>query len=154
VRVGLHNSVLGADFKDTTPVLIFAAGNVKLQACNMVKKEEVYKATNNGLDIITFLYPDARRLVESGKLNEAFKLRPNERTPSAHMKLKDDHWIVTDFGDDQQPRNPIDLVMKEKGFEFKEAIAWIVSELNLTVDTIQPDVNRPMYEKRVQRSPG
>lgn len=119
----------------------------------MVKKEEVYKATNNGLDIITFLYPDARRLVESGKLNEAFKLRPNERTPSAHMKLKDDHWIVTDFGDDQQPRNPIDLVMKEKGFEFKEAIAWIVSELNLTVDTIQPDVNRPMYEKRVQAEP-
>ncbi len=122
----------------------------------MVRKEDILDATNNGLDIIRHLYPDVERLISSGKMSDAFKIRPSERTPSAHLKLIGGDrktWFVTDFGDDQHPRNPIDLVMKEQGLGFKEALVWICSELCLTIDTISEDINRPRYEKGLDATP-
>ena len=79
----------------------------------MVTKEQIYDATNHGLDIIEYLYPDVRRITtgEDKNLSKPFKMRASEKTPSAHLKLhkgdKTDYYIVTDFGDDQHPRNPI-----------------------------------------------
>ena len=121
----------------------------------MVTKEQIYEATDNGLEIICNLYPDARRIAygEDKNLSKPFKVRPNEKTPSAHLKLKDKCYIVTDFGDDQHPRNPIDLVMKEKNLGFKEALVWIVSELNLTIDSINPDINKPRFDKLLPADP-
>ena len=121
----------------------------------MVTKEQIYEATDNGLEIICLLYPDARRIAygEDRNLSKPFKVRPSEKTPSAHLKLKDKCYIVTDFGDDQHPRNPIDLVMKEKNLGFKEALVWIVSELNLTIDSINPDINKPRFDKLLPADP-
>ena len=55
----------------------------------MIKKEDISLATRKGLDIIGHLYPDALRIIQSGKMGDAFKVRPQERTPSAHMKEKE-----------------------------------------------------------------
>ena len=125
----------------------------------MVTKEQIYSATGHGLEIIEYLYPDAKNITqgENKNLSKPFKVRPNEKTPSAHLKLikgdKEDFYVVTDFGDDQHPRNPIDLVMHEKGLGFKEAMVWIVSELNLQIDNIDPNINRPRYEKLLPADP-
>ena len=125
----------------------------------MVTKEQIYDATNHGLDIIEYLYPDVRRITQGDEknLSKPFKMRAGEKTPSAHLKLykgaKTDYYIVTDFGDDQHPRNPIDLVMHEKALGFKEALVWIVSELNLQIDNINADINKPRFDKKQPADP-
>ncbi|MCR4602465.1 MAG: hypothetical protein K5683_02880 [Prevotella sp.] len=117
----------------------------------MVTKEQIFKATNKGLDIICHLYPDALRQYQGGgeaSMKKPFKMR-NEKTPSAHIKETPDCWIVTDFGsaeDGGHARNPIDLVMREKSLGFREALVWIVSELNLTIDSIDANINKPRFE--------
>jgi hypothetical protein len=127
----------------------------------MVTKEQVYQATNKGLDIIEELYPDLKRIRygESANLKHAFKVRPGEKTASAHVKLMgsgpDEHYVVTDFGNDTDghAHNPIDLVMKEKNLGFKEALVWIVSQLNLTIDHIDANINKPRFDKKVAADP-
>lgn len=121
----------------------------------MVTKEQIFEATDKGLEIICLLYPDARNICygENRNLSKAFKCRPNEKTPSAHLKETDTCYIVTDFGDDQHPRNPIDCVMKERDLGFKESLVWIVSELNLQIDSISPDINKPHFEKLLPADP-
>ena len=46
----------------------------------MIKAEDIYKVTNNGLDIILHYYPQARDCVGT---NRHFKRRPSEDDASA-----------------------------------------------------------------------
>ena len=111
----------------------------------MIDKQKIYEATNGGLDVFAYLWDDARRIINNGDTTKAFKIRPDERTGSAHLKLKGDHWVATDFGDDGQARNCFDWVIKEHHLGgFKEAVAWIVTNLNLAVDDITPERNKPL----------
>lgn len=129
----------------------------------MVTKEQIYEATNGGLDIICNLFKGCRDMVATATANgedykKAFKVRSNDKTASAHVKLINtnggtDYYVLTDFGDDGVPRNPIDLVMREKHLGFKEALVWCVSELNLQIDNISPDINKPRYDKMLPASP-
>lgn len=101
----------------------------------MIKKEDILAKTNKGLDIIRHLYPNAGRVIDSGNMNQAFKM-DNERTPSAHLKEYDSCWVVTDFGDDQRGRHPISLWMKEKGLGYAESLLDINAELGLGLGNI------------------
>ena len=118
----------------------------------MIRKEDISSRTNKGLDIIRHLYPDAGRVIDSGNLNQAFKVR-NERTPSAHLKEFDLWWVVTDFGDDQRGHNPISLWMREKNLGFNEACIDINTELCLGLGDIRQDVNQPRFEKLLDADP-
>ena len=76
--------------------------------------EQVYNASNRGLDIITELLPTVDDAVINHK--KAFRLRPEERTPSAHLyppKDSGDCWHVKDFGMGEGGGyfSPIDLYM-------------------------------------------
>ena len=62
----------------------------------MIRKEDISSRTNKGLDIIRHLYPDAGRVIDSGNLKQAFKVR-NERTPSAHLKEYELWWVEAFF---------------------------------------------------------
>lgn len=120
----------------------------------MINKETIYKATNGGLDVFRLLWDDAKRLIDNGDYNKNFKIRPDERTGSAHLKHigqgAEQHWVATDFGDDGIPRNCFDWVIKERNLQgFKEAVAWIVTELNLDVDDIKPERNKPLKIEKV-----
>lgn len=119
----------------------------------MIKKEDISALTNKGLDIIRRLYPDAGRVIDSGNLKQAFRMRSSERTPSAHLKEYALWWVVTDFGDDQRGHNPIDLWMKERNLGFSEACVDINTELGLLIGDIREDVNKPRYEKLVDAGP-
>lgn len=118
----------------------------------MIRKEDISSRTGKGLDIIRHLYPDAGRVIDSGNLKQAFKMR-NERTPSAHLKEYELWWVVTDFGDDQRGHNPISLWMKERNMGFNEACIDINTELMLGLGDIKADVNQPRFEKGLDASP-
>ena len=47
----------------------------------MIRIENLYRATNEGLDIILHYYPQAREVV--GTKNK-FRVRPSDKTPSPH----------------------------------------------------------------------
>ncbi len=110
----------------------------------MITPEEIYNATNNGLDIILYYYPQARDSVNSRK---PFHLR-NERTPSAYIKQYGNVWKVTDFGDDQHARSPIDICMKEENRTFNEAILILAERYRVEGTRLSATVNRPDIRQR------
>ena len=110
----------------------------------MVTPEQLYAATDDGLRIIALHYPDAP---EAARSNKSFKARPDERTPSARVKLmktKDgvQVWKMTDFGDEGRAESPISIHMKQTGLTFREAILDLSAIFNIT-DEINRSVNRP-----------
>ena len=81
--------------------------------------QRVYDATNGGLDIITDLLPAVDDAVIN--LKKAFRLRSDERTPSAHLyppKDSSDCWHVKDFGMGEGGGyfSPIDLFLWDRGW--------------------------------------
>ncbi len=87
-----------------------------------IPQEEIFQATNNGLDIILSYYPDAEKCVSNS--TKKFKMR-DEKTASASIKLKDNVWLINDFGDGAKPMNAINLVMYEENLGYKEALNYI-----------------------------
>ena len=106
----------------------------------MITVEQLYSATNRGLDIIRSFYPDAR---EDGK---KFRIR-QEDDASACMKLYNDVWKVTDFGDDGHALSPIDVVVKEMDLTFPKAIAWVASRFGVEDSSIR-EANKAIIEVR------
>lgn len=115
----------------------------------MIKPRQIYDATDNGLLVIALHYPEA---FEAAKENKPFKVRPDERTASAWMKLtkgKDDLpvWKVTDFGSDGRMKSPIEVHMEECRIGFAEAIADLAVRFNVT-DELNRTINRPDIRKQ------
>ena len=117
----------------------------------MIKAEQIYQATDDGLDIIIGLYPDAKECVQkycsTGTPKKHFAIR-NEKTPSCALKKFKDCWKVTDFGGEGVAESPIDLYMKEKNIERSpDAILRLASEYNIS-DELKKDVNKPTFAER------
>ena len=113
-----------------------------------ITQEQIYAATNNGLDVILKYYPDAQKAVT--KTGAKFKIRGNEKTASASLfKAADGAWLVTDFGGDQKPRNAIAVVMHEENCDFKEAILLISRDFNIDdTSTYVPASFQPAKQTR------
>lgn len=110
-----------------------------------IKQEDILRATNGGLDIILSYYPQANAALSNER--KEFKIRTNERTPSARLKqLKEGTWVVTDFGDDQVPRNGILICQKEEEISFREAIVLLAGRYK--IGGISSEQNKPDFEKR------
>ena len=119
----------------------------------MIDIKKMYEATNYGLEIIKWLYPQA----EVGK---KFRVRENDddKTPSSSLQKRKvkvkgveiEVWGLTDFGGDSSWRNPIDLYMWEKGQsqeQFYEATQEIAQNFNIC-ETVDIKKNIPKIEKR------
>jgi hypothetical protein len=111
----------------------------------MVTTEDLYRKTNNGLDIIYYFYPQARACVEG--TSKHFKLRA-ERTPSATIKQIGGVWKVTDFGDEGRALSPIDICMHEKNLSFRESLFFLAREFNVDDNAISKDINKAKIQKR------
>jgi hypothetical protein len=110
-----------------------------------IEQQEILNKTNGGLDIILTCYPQASEALKSNR--KEFKIRENERTPSAKLKqLQDGNWVVTDFGDDSTPRNGIQIYMKEHEISYREAVVKLAGMYG--VGGINPEINKPGFEKR------
>ena len=114
--------------------------------------QRVYDATHDGLDIITDLLPAVDDAVINNK--KAFRLRPDERTPSAHLYPPDQkrpYWHVKDYGMGEGGGlfSPIDLYLWDRGYgqdKFRMALEELsqrygVEEL-LTCSTNKPDIEQ------------
>ena len=115
--------------------------------------QRVYDATNAGLAIISDLLPGIDDEVINHK--KAFRLRMEERTPSAHLyppKDSGDCWHVKDFGMSEEGGyfSPIDLYMWTRGYtqsQFSLALHELMEEYGVT-EELNPSVNRPEIQKR------
>ena len=115
----------------------------------MIRIENLYRATNEGLDIILHYYPQAREVV--GTKNK-FRVRPQDKTPSAclylcHTQSGEGVWKVTDFGEEGHAQSPLDICMKEEGIDRPyeavlklAALFGVNNELNRSVN--KPDIKR------------
>ncbi len=108
------------------------------------KLEELYRKTNRGLDIIFLYYPQARENYQKKKL---FKIRPDEKTPSASIKEIKNVWRVTDFGDDSTAMSPIDICMREENISFSEALAKLCDIFSVN-NKLNSNINKPHIEQR------
>jgi len=90
--------------------------------------DKVLDATNRGLEIIFYYYPQAQGCENSNKL---FKVRGNEKTASASLKLIKNVWRVTDFGDEGYAIGPFDICMKEESLDFREALYRLADRYNV-----------------------
>ena len=115
--------------------------------------QRILDASNRGLDIITDCCPAAAKVVNNTK--KAFRLRSDERTPSAYLyppKDSGDCWHVKDYGmaDGEGYFSPIDLYMREHGYvksQFSLAIHELAERYGVE-ETLQKSVNKPDIEQR------
>lgn len=110
----------------------------------MIKAQDIYNASRDGLDIILYYYPQAADCVDNKK---KFKRRLNEDDASACLKKYGDCYKVTDFGDQGTAMSPIDICMYEENINFQEAVALLASRYNVT-DELKRSVNKPDIRKR------
>ncbi len=108
-------------------------------------KQKILDATNGGLDIILYYYPQAREVLE-GRVKH-FKMRNSERTASTTIKRFGQLWYVTDFGDDQTARNAIDLTMREENINFSQALYLLADRFNIDCG-YKPEINKPDISTR------
>lgn len=108
-------------------------------------KQKILDATNGGLDIILYYYPQAREVLE-GRAKH-FKMRNSERTASTTIKRFGQLWYVTDFGDDQTARNAIDLTMREENINFSQALYLLADRFNIDCG-YKPEINKPDISTR------
>lgn len=109
----------------------------------MITLNQLYEATNRGLDIIKAFYPQAR---EDGR---KFKCR-EEDDASACLKLYQNVWKLTDFGDDGHALSPIDVAMKETRLSLPKAIAQLARRFGVEDTSIRAE-NKPHIERRPAR---
>ena len=106
--------------------------------------EKIYAATNDGLDIILYYYPQA---YGCDRPNRYFKIRSDEKHASACMKKIKGVWRVTDFGDTSRAMAPVNVCMKEEGKEFREALLTLAQRYGVN-ETINANINKPVIEQR------
>ncbi|MDE6027901.1 MAG: hypothetical protein K2G23_07515, partial [Muribaculaceae bacterium] len=115
----------------------------------MITADQLYQATNNGLDIIALHFPEAPRCAET---KAHFRYRPSERTPSASIRLYSSPsgqqvWKVTDFGGEGTALSPIDIHMEANNFNFVEALLDLAVIFNISDSSVRPE-NRPDIRKQ------
>lgn len=100
-------------------------------------EKQIYERTNGGLDIIRRYFPDVNE-------RDKFKLRPDERTPSAKLWKKDGVYLIKDFGSNDPAITPIRLIMQQTGCTYWEAVNREADALGLTANkvTMAPKVTK------------
>ena len=113
----------------------------------------VYDASSGGLDIIRDLLPQADDAVINNK--KAFRLRPDEKTPSAFVYPPDQkrpYWHVKDYGMGEGGGlfSPVDLYLWERGYgqdKFRMALEELAERYGVQ-EELKQSVNKPDTEVR------
>ena len=110
-----------------------------------VKDTDILDATDGGLQIILYYYPNANKVFH--KAAKQFKIRESEKTASATLyQHPSGVWLVTDFGGDQVSRNGIQVCALEEGITFGKACELLGARYNIEGAKMQ--VHLPIIEKR------
>lgn len=105
-----------------------------------IDQKEIYEKTDGGRLVIEAYYPNSTESFVNP--HRKFKARGNEKTPSCSLKYMPEEgvWLVTDFGNDQQPRNCIQVAMLEENCDFKTAINIIANRFNIIPEDKKSEV--------------
>lgn len=95
----------------------------------MIRKEDIYAQTNNGLSIIQYYYSNVKE--EYAQNRHKFKLR-NEDDASAVLRFRDNCYYLTDFGADGREKSPIDIAMDFEGKNFYETCCLLAERYNIS----------------------
>ena len=113
----------------------------------------ILSESNSGLDIIIGVCPAAAEVTHN--LKKKFRLRSDERTPSAQLyppRDSSDSWHVKDYGlgEDGGYFSAIDLYMWSKGYtqdKFSMALQELAEQYGVQ-EELKPGLNKPVIEKR------
>lgn len=98
----------------------------------MELREAILQKTDGGKDVLLFLYPGTEEYFGSRK---CFRVRPEDDTPSASYKWREDRWLFNDFGDGQANRGKaMDCFaawMERNDCTFSEAMKQIAAQWNV-----------------------
>lgn len=96
-----------------------------------IEVSEIFSVTNGGLDVFRFYISNIDDFVGN---NKKFKLREEEKSPSATIKkLSDGNYVLTDFGDSGKPRNAITFVQDQEKLTYGEAIKIIAERHGISL---------------------
>ncbi|RZM28486.1 MAG: hypothetical protein EOO88_08725, partial [Pedobacter sp.] len=110
-----------------------------------ITPQHVYDATGGGLDIILAYYPQADGCQNSK--SKKFSIR-DERTPSCTLTEYNGVWWVRDYGSTDRSMSPIDVVMKEEGIDFADAMKLLIDRHQLVDENAKGPRNGYEFEKR------
>lgn len=112
-------------------------------------KQKILAATNNGLDVLLYYFPQAREVVEGRA--KMFKMREQERTASASIKLLNGSWVVTDFGDSGTAKSCFDVVMEREGVNFSQALWLLADRYHVESVQLSKTLNRAERSERMAK---
>lgn len=85
----------------------------------------IYKATDNGMKIITGYLPEAGGCDRAGAFFRAYN---GQRYPSCHLIQIDGVWQIRDYSMGAHSTSPVGLEMKMKGLGFRDALKSLYRE--------------------------
>lgn len=109
-----------------------------------VKAQDIFEATQGGLDVITKFIPDSLECVGKKKL---FRFDSYDTKPSCSLYEHGGLWWVKNHGESDRAMHAIDVVMKLNNSDFGTACKLIATEFNLTVDGKESPKVRAEYRK-------
>ncbi|WP_316743387.1 hypothetical protein [Pedobacter antarcticus] len=111
-----------------------------------IDANDILKATNGGLDIITDLYPDAIESIDQP--NRKFKTR-EEKTASAKLnRTTEGIYLVIDFGNDQTNRNGIHCYAYENKIDYVTALTELAAKIGISGSNTEISKIRAAYSDR------
>lgn len=110
----------------------------------MIEAIDLYNATNGGLQIILYYFPQAAGCVDN---NKKFKCRDSEKDASACLKKYGNVYKVTDFGGEGKAMSPIDICMQQENLKYSEAIKILATRYNVAGSNGKT-ANGPEIKKR------
>lgn len=90
----------------------------------MIKVEEIYDATNGGLDVLCHFYKE----IDKANPKKPLKIRPDDKRPSAGVFQRKGVWFIKDQGGtDNKAYTAIGVVEEKLNLSFADAIKWIAT---------------------------
>ncbi|MGV8828227.1 MAG: hypothetical protein ACWA6U_07885 [Breznakibacter sp.] len=107
-----------------------------------IDQAEILRLTDNGLNVFTYYFPAE----DFSNPRNKFKLRPEEKTPSANVKFIGGQWRITDFGNQgaMSGMTCIDFVKYTEGLVYIDALTFIMNVI-IRKDISGGDYKKPAY---------
>ena len=107
-----------------------------------IDQKEVYKETNNGLDVFKYYFPE----VDFSNPRHVFKIRKNEKTASSKVSWYKGLYRITDFGnlDKVKGIDCIDFVKYQESLVYIDALKFI-QEVIVGRTINSGDFKKPQY---------
>lgn len=90
-----------------------------------IEKEDIFAATEGGKAVLQYYFPQASACFRNGG-SRNFRVRPDDRNPSATVFCKEGVWFFQDKGGaDTKAYTAVQLVQREEHLTFPQALEWI-----------------------------